>query len=120
MYGAPRKMNTNDGSAKPPGDETATHAVQFPAEIDRELQRFRSRQRHAEVQRVRERFLGDPAATFDNLAMHVRDVPGGTAKRDEPELQPESRGFGEGRYALRAQRCVQNISDASGSLASVW
>ena len=70
--------------------------------------------------RIQMRVTVNDEATLDDLFVHHGDLPGGAAKRDEPELQPESRGFGEGRYALRAERCVQNISDASGSLASVW
>ena len=37
----------------------------------------------------------------------------------EPELQPETCGFSEGGCPSRAGS-AQNISDASGSLASVW
>jgi hypothetical protein len=39
----------------------------------------------------------EPAPPLDHLAVHDRDLAGGPAERDEAELQPEARGFGECR-----------------------
>ena len=66
-----------------------------PAEISRQLLRFWSRQNHAEVEGMKESTFGDPAASFDQLFMHDRDLTGGPAEADESQFQPESQCFPE-------------------------
>lgn len=97
------------------GDEPAARAVQPPAEIDRELQRLGPGQQHAEIERVGETTLVEPAAPLDHLAVHDRDLPCRPAERDETETEPEARRLGE-RRTTPSRR--QNISDAPGSFAS--
>ena len=59
----------------------ATHgAVHEPADISRQLLRLGARQEHAIVQRVQKASFGNPAPFFDQLLMHDRNLPGGTAE----------------------------------------
>ncbi len=74
-------------------DDAAERAVEPPAEVDRELQGLRPRQQHAEIERIHERPLFEPAAPFDDLAVHDRDLPCRPAEGDEAELQPEAEGL---------------------------
>jgi hypothetical protein len=67
--------------------------MQTPPKPDRELQRLRARQQHADVERLHECLLADPAASVDDLPMHDRDLSGGSTERHEAELQPEAEGF---------------------------
>ena len=83
------------------GHEPAAHLVQEPAEVDRELLRLRAGQQHAEVQSVQEPAVRDPATALHDLLVHDRDLAGGTAEVDEPELHPEARGFTERHAVLR-------------------
>ena len=96
------------------GNQPAAHAVQPPAEVDRELQRLGAGQQHAEIESVGESSLVDPAALIDELAVHDGDLARRSAERDEAEAQPEAR-----RVAERGSG-PQNISEAPGSLASAF
>ncbi len=71
--------------------------MQEPADVDGELLRFRTGEEHAEMERVQETRLADPAAFLYELGLHDRDLAGGSAEADEPELEPEAKGFAEGR-----------------------
>ncbi len=86
-------------------NEAAADAVQFPAEEDRELQRFGTRQQHAEVQRARELAVVEPAATLDDFTVEDGDLAGGTAERNEAEFRPEAGSFGERRRRTDRRRC---------------
>ena len=54
--------------------------------------------------RVEEPAVRDPAAALDDLLVHDRDLAGGAAEVDEPELHPEARGFTERHAVLPASR----------------
>ena len=84
-----------------PGDHPAARAVQQPAEVDRELLRLRPRQQHAEVERVQEPRLADPALLVDEDAVHHRDLPGRAAEGQRRDPQPDPHRLGEGD-AVRA------------------
>ena len=88
-------------------NEPAPDAVHFPAEEDRQLQRFGPRQQHAEVQRAREFAVAEPVATLDDFTVEDGNLAGGAAEGHEPEFRPEAGSFGERRR--------QNISETPGS-----
>jgi hypothetical protein len=71
---------------QPASDEAAPGTVQQPADVGRQLLRFRAGQQHAVVERVQEPALADPAAPLDELGMHDRDLPGGSAEADAPSF----------------------------------
>ncbi len=79
-----------------PGDQAAAHPVEQPTHVRRELHRLRTREQHAEAERVQEPALVDPSPALDQLLMHQRDLPGGSAEVHEAEPDPES-----GRLAER-------------------
>ena len=64
-------------------DDAAPGAMHEPADVGRELLRFRTRQHHAIVERVQESRFRNPALRLDQIAMHERDLPGRTAEADE-------------------------------------
>ncbi|MCY1235043.1 hypothetical protein D9M72_476470 [compost metagenome] len=78
------------------GHEAAARAVHEPADVGGQLLRLGAGQQHAEVQRMQEALLADPAPPLDQLRMHDRDLPGGPAETDEAELEPEAKRFGKG------------------------
>ncbi len=80
-----------------PRNEPAADTVQFPAEEDRELQRFGTRQQHAEVQRSRELAVVEPATTLDDLAVEDGNLAGGATEGNEAEIRPEAGCFAERR-----------------------
>ena len=90
-------------------DDAAPRSVQSPAEPDCELQRLGARDQHADVERLHESALVDPAPGLDHLAMHDRDLPGRTAERNEPELEPEAE-----RLAARGHHGATGRSASSG------
>ena len=82
---------TNPGSTnKRPGNEAAMRAMQQPADVHRELLRFRSRQQHAVVQRMQEPIFADPALLVDQNAVHHRDLPGRPAEAEGGDLRPDA------------------------------
>ncbi len=72
-------------------DQAAGDAMQKPAKISRKLLRLGPRQQHAEVQRLQETRLADPALFLDEEAMHDGDLPGRTAEAGEGDLRPCAR-----------------------------
>lgn len=60
-----------------------------PADVGSQLLRFRSGQQHAEIERVQETPLGNPAPPLHQFLVHQRNLSGRAAKTDETELQPE-------------------------------
>jgi hypothetical protein len=60
------------------------------------------RQEHAEIQRVEEAALADPASLLHQLRLHDRDLPSRTAEADEAKLQPEAERFAKRRVSNRA------------------
>jgi hypothetical protein len=81
------------------GDQSADCPMQQPAEIDGELLRLRARQQHAVVERVQKARLVDPALLVDDDPVHQRDLPGGSTKAHQADLQPRPESFGERRPA---------------------
>ena len=75
---------------QPAGRDRAADAVHRVADVGGELLRLGPGKRHAEVERVQEAALRDPAPPLDELVVHDRDLPGRPAEADHPELQPEA------------------------------
>jgi hypothetical protein len=68
--------------------------------------RLGSRQEHAKIQRLREIRLSDPPPPLDEFAVHDRNLPGGAAESDAPELQPKphrlaERGLGSNHKSIK-------------------
>ena len=68
------------------GGDATPGSVQKPADVDRELRRFRAGQEHAKIQSVEKARLADPFFSLDQLCLHDRDLSGWSAETDEPEL----------------------------------
>jgi hypothetical protein len=79
-----------------PGHDATPRAVHQPADVGGELLGLGAGQQHAEIQRVKKALLADPAPPLDQLGMHDRDLPGGSAEADEAELEPEAESLCEG------------------------
>ena len=77
------------------GDEAALGLVQQPADVDRELLRLGPRQQHAEVERVQEAPLAEPALLLDQDAVHHRDLAGRAAEAQRGDPQPDPHRLGE-------------------------
>ena len=77
------------------GHDAAGGPVQQPADIGRELLRFRPRQQHAVVQRMQKPALRDPVLFLDQDAVHHRDLPGRAAETQHGDPQPDPEGFTE-------------------------
>ena len=98
-----------------PGRHAAAHAMHEPAEIGGELHRLRARQQHAEVERVQEPRLADPAAAVHHLAVHQRDLRRRAAEGEAADPGPDPQ-----RLALRwhgahaglpaGQLCVSSVA----------
>src|SRR5688572_24148039 len=71
------------------GNNSADGAMHQPADVDRKLMSFGSRQEHAVVEGMKKSLVAEPPAFVDKLAMHDRNLPGRTAERDEAQLHPE-------------------------------
>ena len=76
-------------------DQAAARSVEQPADVGRELLRFRTGQQHAIAQCVQETLFADPAFFIDQDAVHDGDLPGRAAKRQQADAQPGARGLGE-------------------------
>jgi hypothetical protein len=75
--------------------------VQPPANIGRKLHGLGPGQQHAEIERVQEAVLGDPALLVDEDAMHQRDLAGRAAERQHADFRPDGQGlFERGRRLL--------------------
>ncbi len=83
-----------------------------PAEIRRQLLRFRSRQQVAEAQRVQKPTVADPVAVVHHLAVQQRDLPGRAAERQQADLCPHPQRLGEGRHPSLGLRRRQAASCA--------
>ena len=88
----------HEGDAR---DEPAPDPVEEPPDVRGELHRLGSRQQHAVAQRVQEPTLVDPAAAFDQLLMHQRDLAGRTPEVHEAEPDPEPGRLAEARWPRR-------------------
>lgn len=77
------------------GDDASPAAVHQPADIGCQLLRLRAGQHHAVIEGVQETFFADPAAAFDQFAVHDRNLAGRAAEADEAEFEPEAEGFPE-------------------------
>ena len=91
------RIETKPGSTKQsPGRESATGAVQQPADVDGKLLGLGTGQQHAVVQGVEEAVLADPALLLDQDAVHHRDLAGRSAKTQQRDARPAAQGFAEG------------------------
>ncbi len=75
------------------GGKPAERAVQPPADIGGELHGLGPRQQHAEIQRMQEAVLGDPAPLLDEHAVHQRDLAGRSAEGQHADLRPDGEGL---------------------------
>jgi hypothetical protein len=86
--------------------------VHEPANVDSKLLRFGSRQEVTVVQRMQEAGFGDPAALFDDDAVHHGDLSGWTAEAEQCNAQPNLERFGEAdamrrRALIGGERCAR-------------
>ena len=118
--GPGQRQHQNEGGRDEgdPGHQTALHLVQQPSDIDRELLGLGTGQQHAVVERVQEPRLVDPAAPVDQLLVHQRDLSGGTAEVDEPELDPERCRATKGNARRRGTRLIGWCAHSTGSASS--
>jgi hypothetical protein len=77
-------------------DDAARRAVEAPADPGRELHGLWAGDQHADVQRLHELALLQPALPLDDLAMHDRDLSRGAAEGNESEPGPEAERLGAG------------------------
>ncbi len=77
------------------GHDSSPRSVQKPADVDRELLRFRPRQEHAVREGVKKALLGDPAPPVHEVPLHDRDLAGRSAEADESESEPVAEGLPE-------------------------
>jgi hypothetical protein len=82
-----------------PRDQPAAHAVQAPADPDRQLLRLGPGQQIAEIERVEKLVFADPPARFDQFTVHQRDLPRRPAKAEaaDPRRHAHQIGNGGGR-----------------------
>src|SRR5262249_19042663 len=92
------------------------HAVHQPSEIGGELLRLRSRQQHAEIERMQEPRLIDPLLLIDNHAMHEGDLPGRSAEIDAADLQPDHKGLAKGWPGIRLSCRHEDQAALAGQL----
>ena len=71
-----------------------------PPAVNRKLLRFRPRQEHAVVQRVKKAGRPDPSSFLDQLRLHDRDLTRRPAKADEPKLQPKTKRLAKAGMTL--------------------
>jgi hypothetical protein len=74
--------------------------MKTPSEVGGELLCFRTRQEHAELQRLQELDLADPSPFLNHFRLEDGDLPGGAPETHTPDLEPKTRGFAEGRLDL--------------------
>jgi len=77
------------------GDDPAPGAVHEPADIGGELHGLWPGEQHAEIKRMQEAILGDPAALVHEHAVHQSDLPGGPAEGQDADLRPDGERFTE-------------------------
>ena len=105
-------ITTKPGSTKSmPAASAAPHAVHQPADIGGKLLRLGAGQEHAVVQRMQEPRLVDPAFLLDQHAVHQRDLAGGAAEIDEPDLEPDRQRLAEGNVFREVRRRVGDFGD---------
>ena len=91
------------------GDEPAADAVHQPADIGGELLRLGAGQQHAEVERVQEAALADPAPLLDQHLVHQRDLAGRPAEAQQGDPRPDPHRLAEGdRAAGHAPRSTES------------
>ena len=93
------------------GSDAAPHPVHQPADIGGKLLRLGPWQEHAVVQRMEEPLLVDPAFLLDEHAVHQRDLAGGAAEIDEPDLEPDQQRLAEGNVFREVRRRVGDFGD---------
>ena len=82
------------------GGDRAAHAVHRVADVRGKLLRLRARERHAEVERVQEAALRDPATPLDELVVHDRDLPGRPTEADHPNLSQKRNAWASLGFAV--------------------
>jgi hypothetical protein len=71
----------------------APRAVESPADVGRQLLRFRTRQQHAKVKRPEQLVFTDPVSTFDYLLMHDGNLTCRAAEAYKSQLGPKFNRF---------------------------
>ena len=97
------------------GDEPAAHAVEQPADVGRELLRLGAGKQRAEVERVEETLLVDPAFFVDQHAVHQRDLRRRAAERQQGDPRPGAGGVGEAGRGVSHQSRPKATATRSGS-----
>ena len=100
------------------GGQTATHAMQQPADIGRELLCFRPGQQHAEIECMQELRFADPFSLVDHEAVHEGDLACRPAEAEATDLEPELGCLGEGGMRV-AHRAVSRCAVSFGGQACV-
>jgi hypothetical protein len=73
--------------------QSAGDAAQQPARIGCQLHGFRPRKQHAEIERMQEPRLVEPAAFLDQLPVHQRNLPCWTAEGKKPDAAEDAKQF---------------------------
>ena len=97
-----------------PRRQPAPHAVEPPAREGGELHGLRSRQQHAERQRVEKALLRQPRSRLDQLAMHQRDLRRRPAERQDADAREDQQDLSKARIRLglahEACSCVSPVA----------
>jgi hypothetical protein len=67
--------------------------VASPADVSRQLLRFRTRQQHAKVKRPEKLVFTDPVLTFNHFLVHDRNLTRRTAEAYKSQLGPKFQSF---------------------------
>jgi len=82
--------------------------VQPPPAPRRKLLRFGTGQQHRKIERAQERRLFDPAARFNKIALHQRDLPRRPAKAQPADAQKGARQRSKRGFRHREPSCHAN------------
>ena len=95
--------------------QTPAYAVQQPAGIGGELLRLRPRQQHAEIERMQETRLVEPALLLHHDAVHEGDLRRRPAETGEPDPRPGRQRLPERNRRVRRRLPAQPSQTCSGS-----
>jgi len=79
--------------------------MQQPADISRELLGLWPWKQHAVIERVQELRFRHPLFFVDDDAMHERDLAGWATEAEAANLEPDTRGLGEGNRQDHIHDC---------------
>ena len=97
------------------GRQTPAYAVQQPAGIGGELLRLRTRQQHAEIERMQETRLVEPALLLHHDAVHEGDLRRRPAETGESDPRPGRQRLPERNRRVRRRLPAQPSQTCSGS-----